>query len=337
MDSTILISVIVPAYNVEQWLSRCLDSILAQTYPNLEILVINDGSTDDTPAIADHFAKKDPRIRVIHQMNRGLIEVRERGIQEAKGQFVGFVDGDDEVAPDMYGRLLENALKYDAQISQCGILYCFYDGRKKPVGEIKELLVLDREEGLIKLLEGDQMEPSLCNKIYKRELLPDSCPDKTLINNEDLLRNSVIFGRAERSVMDGFCGYFYWRRSGSMSNNSQAVRIAENILKVRRLILDQAKGNVRKAAEKLYITGLINTYNKLVGRKDPEARALQKRCQKELRFYIRKDSSISVSTRMRIRALCTVPGIYSALYSIHRKRMYAGIRKEANALQRADQ
>ncbi len=336
MDNSTLITVIVPAYNVAQWLPRCLDSILLQTHGDLEILVIDDGSTDETPAIADRYAEKDNRIRVIHQSNCGLVEVRERGIREARGRFIGFVDGDDEIIPEMYQRLFENALRYGAQISQCGILYCFYDGRKKPVGETGDLVILDREEGLIRLLRGDRMEPSLCNKLYVRELLCNSCPDKTLINNEDLLRNFVLFSRAERSVMEGFCGYLYWRRSDSMSNNSQAVRTAKNILEVRRIILDSTEGNVHRAAEDLFASGLVNTVNSLVGKKDRESAELRQYCRKELRRCALRDAGISAGTRLRAGAICAAPWLYGLLFSAHRKRMYARIRKQAESLRQTD-
>ena len=97
MNRDILISVIVPAYNVEEWISRCLDSILNQSHSNLEVIAVDDGSTDKTPQILDQYALEDRRFRVIHQSNSGLIRVHERGIAEAKGQYVGFVDGDDEI------------------------------------------------------------------------------------------------------------------------------------------------------------------------------------------------------------------------------------------------
>ena len=96
-----LISVIVPAYNIASWLSRCLDSILAQTHKNLEIIVIDDGSTDGTSQIIDEYVKKDSRIVAIHQKNTGLVAVRNIGIEIAQGDWIGFVDGDDAIDPDM--------------------------------------------------------------------------------------------------------------------------------------------------------------------------------------------------------------------------------------------
>ena len=225
MSKEILLSIIVPAYNVARWITRCMDSILAQSYRNIEVIVIDDGSTDETPVIIDEYSEKDQRVHVIHQNNQGLVKSREVGIKAACGEFVGFVDGDDEIEPHMYEKLINNAVKHNAQISQCGIMYCFYDGRRKPVHGAETLTVYDRIEGLKAILSGDEMEPSLCNKIYHASIIKDSCLDPTIVNNEDMLRNVVLFNRAEHSVMEDFCGYHYWRREESMSNNTKSVEI----------------------------------------------------------------------------------------------------------------
>ena len=109
MSKDIKITVIVPAYNVEDWFPRCIERILNQTHRAIDVVVINDGSTDGSGQLVDEYAKKDNRIVAVHQENAGLIEVRERGIKMATGQYIGFVDGDDEIEPDMFERLLDNA------------------------------------------------------------------------------------------------------------------------------------------------------------------------------------------------------------------------------------
>lgn len=329
MDSDRLLSVIVPAYNVAEWLPRCLDSILEQTYHNLEVLVIDDGSTDDTPQIIDTYADQDQRIVAIHQPNRGLVETRDIGIREAKGDFVGFVDGDDEIIPEMYERLLRNALKYDAQISQCGILYCFYDGRRKPVHGTGELKVFDRMDGCNALLRGDGMEPSLCNKLYAASILKDSCLDRTVINNEDMLRNIVLFNRAKRSVLEDFCGYLYWRRNDSMSHNHDAVKIGRNILKARRLIFDYVPEEIKSTAENNYITGAINTYNSLIGNVSEEAFQLRKECIEILNKYRKNGSRIPPDIRLKSQMICLAPALYDAVRKIHTARMNKKIKKQA--------
>ena len=283
MNKIIKLSVIIPAYNVEKWIGRCLDSVLNQTFQDIEIIVIDDGSIDKTGEILDEYSLRYDQINVIHQKNQGLINVRETGIKLAKGEFIGFIDGDDCVNSVMYQKLIKNAEKYEADISQCGMLYCFYDGRKKPMYGTEDINIYDNFEGQKELLEGRKIEPSLCNKIYKKEILINSCLDKSILNNEDLLRNFVLFKRAKRSVLEDFCGYEYWRREDSMSNNSRQIFIWNNIIKARKLILNNAAEDIKIYARKSYLTAVIGGYNSVMTLKETESRHFQKKCRAVLK------------------------------------------------------
>ena len=114
-----LISVIVPIYKVEKYLHKCIDSILAQTYTNLEIILVDDGSPDNCGKICDEYAAKDSRIKVIHQPNGGLSAARNAGLDIATGDYIGFVDSDDYIAPDMYEKLYNALVKNDADMAIC--------------------------------------------------------------------------------------------------------------------------------------------------------------------------------------------------------------------------
>ena len=119
MNSQPKISVIVPVYQVEETLDKCVESIIGQTYKNLEIILVDDGSPDNCPAICDSWAEKDSRIRVIHKENGGLCSARNAGMDIAAGDYLGFVDSDDCIEPDMYQLLVENAASTQADISRC--------------------------------------------------------------------------------------------------------------------------------------------------------------------------------------------------------------------------
>ena len=110
------ISIIVPIYNVEDYLPRCIESICQQTYKNLEIILVNDGSTDNSSNICNLYAQKDDRILVIHKQNGGLVTARKEGLRVSSGDFVGFVDGDDYIEPDMYDNLLRVILDKHADV-----------------------------------------------------------------------------------------------------------------------------------------------------------------------------------------------------------------------------
>ena len=122
------ISVVVPAYNLAEYLPRCLDSILAQSHRNLEVIVVDDGSQDDTYAVLQDYISRDSRVKAIYKENGGVTSARLRGIREASGKWIGFVDGDDEIEPQMYARLLEKAQSCGADISHCGYQRIFANG-----------------------------------------------------------------------------------------------------------------------------------------------------------------------------------------------------------------
>ena len=128
-----LLSIIVPVYKVEKYLSACLDSILVQTYTNFELIVIDDGSPDGCADICESYAARDQRVRVIHQQNAGLAAARNRGLDEAKGELIGFVDSDDTISPDMYSVLYEAMSAGKADICVCN--YRCVDEMGHPVGE----------------------------------------------------------------------------------------------------------------------------------------------------------------------------------------------------------
>lgn len=119
MSSAPLLSVIVPAYKVEEFLSRCLDSIIGQTYKNLEIILVDDGSPDKSGTICDQYAQKDARIRVLHQKNQGLSDARNNGLALAKGEYIAFVDSDDWLDITMYAKLMDLMQKYNLDIVKC--------------------------------------------------------------------------------------------------------------------------------------------------------------------------------------------------------------------------
>ena len=129
-----LISVIVPVYKVEQYLDECIQSIVNQTYTNLEIILVDDGSPDNCPQICDEWAKKDSRIRVLHNKNNGVSAARNAGLTIAKGQYIGFVDSDDYIAADMYESLMVGIKQGNKKISCCLVNHVYEDGVIEPIG-----------------------------------------------------------------------------------------------------------------------------------------------------------------------------------------------------------
>ena len=168
------ISVIVPVYNVEAYLPKCVESILAQTYKNLEIILVEDGTKDASGSICDEYAKKDPRIKVIHKENGGLSSARNAGMDIAKGDYFGFVDSDDWIEPEFYETLLSAALKYDADLV-CGGRYDV-DGitGEKTVGLChKKEECISAMEMLGRVFTWDGCDSAAWDKLYRRHLFDE--------------------------------------------------------------------------------------------------------------------------------------------------------------------
>lgn len=315
------ISVIVPCYNVATWLPRCLDSLLNQTYSNLEIIAIDDGSTDETGDIIDAYAARDPRIVAVHQQNSGLVAVREKGIDVATGQYIGFVDGDDIATSDMFERLLNNAIKYGADISHCGMAFVWPDGRIDAHYGTGKIVEQDNFAGVRDLLSGQMIEPSLCNKLYSRKLMQNSCLDMSVLNNEDLLRNFILFSRAKKSVFEDFCGYHYLQRPGSMSKDpSKAIKTFRHIAKARRLIVDNCDKAIYPYAMRLWLSTYVNEAKPSNANSDGLRQSLCRECRDVLKKE--KRNLHYLIPRQQIAAYLAIyaPWFYGIVYKIYDSR-----------------
>lgn len=279
------ISIVVPAYNIEKDVERCLDSILAQSHENIEVVVVDDGSTDGTGALLDRLAARSARVRVFHKENGGVTSARLRGVQEASGEWIGFVDGDDEVEPDMYERLLRNAENFSAQISHCGYQMVFPDGHVDLYYNTGYLAQQDKTTALKELLSGSRIEPGLWNKLFHKTLFHsllhgDVVPLDIRIN-EDLLMNYRLFSAAEQTVFDDWCPYHYILRSGSAATARKEVHVTDP-LRVRRIIRDDLRGSEQlyPVAESKYLRALISASSQTAW---PEAgRAAKKQLRQEI-------------------------------------------------------
>lgn len=243
------ITIIIPAYNLEQYLAKTLDSVLAQTYQNIEVIVVNDGSKDGTGAIIDHYAACDSRLRAIHKANGGVTSARLTGVREATGEWIGFVDGDDYVEPQMFARLLENALAHHADISHCGYQMVFPNGRIDYYHNTGKQVVQKGLQGCRDLLTSSFVEPALVNKLFRRELFCglDAWMDQSIRINEDLLMNYYLFRRAEVSVFEDVCPYHYVLRKGSAATSRLNAHKLQDPLKVTHIILEDAPRELHPA------------------------------------------------------------------------------------------
>lgn len=200
MEQSILLSIIVPIYNIEDCLERCVESIRQQTWRNLEILLVDDGSTDATGALCDALGERDERIRVFHKENGGSSSARNLGISKARGEWLGFVDSDDWIDADMYERLLETALAFGADIVQASRDEIDEQGRRRPdvCKPPKETFFCTSQDFMRELLlhRGDC---SFCTKLVKRELFETRRFPEGKLNEDFYLLVDMLTG------IDGIC------------------------------------------------------------------------------------------------------------------------------------
>ena len=258
-----LISVIIPAYNVENYIERCINSVLNQTYFDLEIIVINDGSTDGTKKILNAFQNRDNRLKIIHKENTGVSDTRNVGLQVAKGNFIGFIDSDDEVKTDMYSILLSNLITNQADISHCGFEYVT-PSKTKIFNETNITVTQSREEALTSLLKGHLFEPSSCTKLYRKTILVNVFFDQSIKFNEDLLFNIKAFKNAKKIVFQDISLYRYILNSASASKNTNIYEIQQSVLQVAHLSNGILQGlDLDAMRNYFYVNKLISIYRAL--------------------------------------------------------------------------
>lgn len=215
-DRKPLLSVIVPVYNVKDYVERCVDSIINQTYRNLEILIVDDGSTDGSGALCDVLAGRDGRIRVFHTANGGLSAARNVGIDAASGALIGFVDSDDWIEPDMYEFLYGLMMEYGADISVCGN-YFDSSGRSVVQRVTQKPLILGHKEAMDLLGEDKLMKNYAWDKLYRRELFDGGLRFPVGVYFEDIAVMYKIMDRAAKVVMFGQPKYHYIYRPAGIS------------------------------------------------------------------------------------------------------------------------
>ncbi len=215
-----LISIIVPVYQVEKYLEKCINSIINQTYKNLEIILVDDGSTDNSPAICDCFQRKDTRIKVIHQENGGLSHARNVGLEIATGDFIGFVDSDDWVETNMYEVLMSALQETGADIAVCDRFIDFEDSPSKSIDiKYSEVKIHTGIETLKNILKGGKINDTVWNKLYKLTVLINIFFLEEKIH-EDILWTSQVIGQARFVVYIDYPLYHYLQRNESLSRNN---------------------------------------------------------------------------------------------------------------------
>lgn len=218
-----LISVIVPVYKVEKYLDRCVQSIAAQTYRNLEIILVDDGSPDNCPAMCDAWAEKDGRIKVIHKENGGGAQARNVGLAQAAGDYIAFVDSDDFLLPDMYASLMDIVLQTGCDIAECGYHSVEQDSAPVPTAISGSVRIFSAEEALKENIRDHICRQLVWNKLYHRSVLRDvRFVEGRFIDDEFFTYRAL--GNAHKVAVIPDKLYCYRQQQGSAMHQNYALK-----------------------------------------------------------------------------------------------------------------
>lgn len=319
--TTPLISVIVPVYQVEEYLERCVKSILSQTYKNLEVILVDDGSPDQCPAICDACAEKDVRVKVLHQENKGLSGARNAGIDAASGEYLAFVDSDDYVSPHFIEELYQLLQDTGCAIGQCRFSYVKGDGL---VEEGDSAFCIYRGESLMEQLYGPE-EKATCfvvawNKLYRAELFKETgirYPEGRI--HEDEAITYRLFHEAKKlAFLDRALYGYYTENGGSITSVFSAKRLQWLTAHEERIAFFKKNGyeKLLPAAYRKLCDACITFYFRCT-EQVKDAEELKKELRKRLETYRANGAAwiaaLPLKTRMGYELFSMSPGLYAKM------------------------
>lgn len=325
-----LINIIVPVYGVEKYLHKCVDSILAQTYKNIRLILVDDGSPDNCPQICEEYATGDKRIVVIHRTNGGQSAARNSGLEflqkkslKEVGKYVAFIDGDDYVAPDyiefLYNLLIDN----DADISQCGHYIVFSESRNVDKNSEHCTLVLNRKEALESLCYNGVWDVTAWNKLYKLNIF-----DKIYFREgrlyEDTAVCHLVATQANRLVVNMEPKYYYIQRYTSTANSIDWKEYKYQFLEAGDEMADWITEHYPKLAEAANVKRVfvrLSTLSQMVNSNHYDRKRIKemKSVINQHRRNILKDSKVAKRDKLGIMALALGYPFYVMVWKIYYK------------------
>lgn len=323
MQDLPLISIIVPVYNTGDYLIKCLDSVLKQTYRNIEVIIVDDGSTDCSREICDNFANNDKRCIVVHKENEGVSKARNTALKIAKGEYIGFVDSDDIIELDMYESLYKNMIEYEADVSVCN--------QSKVTGEIRkplyigsdEIMVFDKAGAIKEVLYDRAFIGSPCNKLFKKDLISGIFFEETIYFAEDKLFVIQVLLNAKKIVFDLDSKYDYIVRENSACTSEFSEKTYTYHTAQERIIEIISNANDDKLKECAY-TSIMLCDIILLGMlcdKRKEQKDYCKKLQSSLRknFKFSRIKDIKLRKKIGILSACVSLNLFFYLTSIKGK------------------
>lgn len=296
-----MVSIIIPVYNVQDYLARCVDSVLTQTYTDLEIILVDDGSIDISGDICDEYALHDARVRVIHKENGGLSDARNAGLDVARGNYVAFIDADDYVHPSFVELLLKTINETGAQIA-VSTWQELKDGDKPRKVKTKRprCTILTQEEAISSVFYQKKLNHSACSRIFETQLFNNlRFPEGMLY--EDLAIIYPLFCKVEKVALINTPMYYYMHRQGSIITTMSLRRthVLDHIERIEEQVTDEAPQYL-PAVRSRHLSACFNML-RLMPVDDPKWQATKERCWdyiKNMRFLCIKDSKVRLKNKI---------------------------------------
>jgi len=290
------VSVIIPVYNTEKYLSACVDSILQQDHVSLEIILVDDGSTDSSVSICDNYAQKHDNIKAIHIKNSGPATAKNEGLKLAQGNYIALTDSDDKMKPLMLHKMVSAGYEHDADIICCNYEQIDENGNVSHLNSTNKRYVLDHEEGLVHFFSKDKIYSQCWTKLYKRQMLVDHHieNDPGLRTDEDFIFNIRAFIHAQKTVIVDEPLYVYTHRENSLAHAYFKKNISQYIdNRIKRVqVTQEAVKNETTAIKEWSTVHIIMYYNELLGKVALFPEYYSDKRIKEILKFIRRNKHI---------------------------------------------
>lgn len=311
------ISVIIPVYNVEKYLDKCIMSVINQSYKNLEIIIVDDWSTDNSRVLCDKYAKIDNRIKVFHKKNGGLSDARNFGLKHATGEFIAFLDSDDWVDKDLYKILYDNIFKYKCDISVCKYKKVYNEDEK--VDENNNIELLDNISALKKLhnvCDENRVQMIVAwNKLYKRELLNSEEFPIGKIHEDEFLTPQLLY-KANKIVFSHRELIYYRQNPNSIMNREFNIKRLDYLYAIKqRNIFFKSNGleDIYTLGINLYVRNIIIFYFNIKISQIENKDKIMKLLKQELRT-VKGVKEIENKNKIKINIFLISPNIYNLIY-----------------------
>lgn len=316
-----LISIIVPIYNVERYLPKCIDSILEQTYSNFELILVDDGSPDSCGKICDEYQKKDSRIIVIHKKNGGLSSARNAGIDVAKGEYIGFVDSDDYIEPFMYEKLFQAVSENQCKLAVCSINFVFEDGIVLQKTQDAKDQVFDFEQAMMEMNTYRLFDMGAWSKLYHKSLLDDiRFPEGKL--SEDFYIMYKVFDKAQKIAFVATPCYNYLQRQNSISRNKKINHDFEKAAYEQMRYLDDKYPNLHVLGHTSHASAALTVYDFYIKSKVKCPKEVKENFKKIVRDNmdcIKCAEYLSKAKKIQFRLFSVSTALYDIVFKIYRK------------------